>query len=83
MPSSVPDRDRVVEPWRADEAQDDEACPPCELARKRGRPKVDAVSVRVSTWLPLPMADKLIRVAQARDESISKLVRSLLALRLK
>jgi len=59
------------------------ASPRGRTVRKRGRPKVTEESIRVSTWLPLPMVDKLIRVAQSRDESISKLVRSLLMLRLK
>jgi len=59
------------------------ASPGHQKVKKPGRPRVAEESIRVSTWLPLSMVDKLIHVAQCRDESVSKLVRSLLTLRLR
>jgi hypothetical protein len=49
--------------------------------RRRGRQPAEVPSVRVSTWLPIPYTDQLIRLAKERDQSISALVRSLLMLR--
>lgn len=53
-----------------------------EPRRPRGRPKVEESST-VSTRLPVPLHDQLIRLAQAQDQSVSTTVRQILILRLK
>jgi hypothetical protein len=50
---------------------------------RRGRPRVEEPLERVSTRLPLPIYDELVRKANARDTSVSMMVRQLLILRLK
>ena len=51
-------------------------------ATKRGRPRLDVPGASVSTWLRPHEHDRLIRLAQRRDVSISALVRQILILRL-
>lgn len=50
--------------------------------RGRGRPRVDEPRSTVCTWVPASYHDRLVRVAKARETSVSQLVRSLLILRL-
>jgi hypothetical protein len=50
--------------------------------RQRGRPKVDEPRASVSTWLPASEHDRLIKLAQKHEQSISSMVRSLLMLKL-
>jgi hypothetical protein len=49
----------------------------------RGRPKHAEPSSSVSVWLPAGAHDKLIRLANQQETSISALVRSLLLLKLR
>lgn len=51
--------------------------------RGRGRPRVAEPGAGVSTWLSASQYDKLIRIAQAQDKTVSSLVREVLILRLK
>ena len=83
MPESPLEPEGVTMPSPGDSDLVEVESPPPQNSRKRGRPKVVEESIRVSTWLPVPTVDKLIRVAQTNDESISQLVRSLLMLRFK
>jgi hypothetical protein len=46
--------------------------------RPRGRPPVEDPGSPVMTWIPSSEHDRLIRIAQARDVSVSSLVRELL-----
>ncbi len=50
---------------------------------KRGRPRTDEPCTSVSTWLPASHHDRLIQLAQSRDQSVSSLVRQLLIFRLR
>lgn len=61
---------------KADDAQ------PVQERRGRGRPRVDEARSSVSTWVPASYHDRLIRIAQAQDKSVSAVVRQLLILRL-
>jgi hypothetical protein len=47
--------------------------------RPRGRPKADEPGTTVSTWLPPQEHDRLIRLANAREQSLSKTIRELLS----
>lgn len=49
---------------------------------KRGRPRLDEPGSTVSTWLRPAEHDRLIRLAQKHEQTVSQLVRSLLILRL-
>jgi hypothetical protein len=53
------------------------------LQRPRGRPKADESSTRVSSWVRDSEYDRLVKMANQREQSVSKLVRSLLMMRLK
>ncbi len=53
-----------------------------KLTRPRGRPRVETPLERVSTRLPTPEYDRLVRLANRRDQSVSSLIRQLLVLRL-
>jgi len=46
--------------------------------RRRGRPRVEPGS-SVSVWLRTSLHERLIERARARDESLSKVIRDLLA----
>jgi hypothetical protein len=50
--------------------------------RPRGRPRATDPKEHLTTWIPTPIYDELIRRANARGESVSALVRDLLILRL-
>lgn len=54
-------------------------------ARRPGRPRGSKVGPRlsVSTWLPEPVADELIRVANRQGVSVGGLVRRIVILRLR
>lgn len=43
--------------------------------RRRGRPVVAEPSIRVSAWVPLSTAERLMALASKHDESLSKVVR--------
>lgn len=51
--------------------------------RPRGRPRVNEPRASVSTWLPAGAHDRLIRLAQQQEQSISATIRQLLILRLR
>jgi hypothetical protein len=51
--------------------------------REPGRPPLDEKGSSVSTWLPASQHDRLIRLANERDQSVSALVRQLLARKLR
>ncbi len=51
--------------------------------RRRGRPRSSEPGATVCTWLPPDAHDKLIRIANRREKSVSALVRELLILRLR
>jgi len=55
---------------------------PVTPAKTRGRPRVTEPRTSVSTWLPAQYHDRLIQLANLRDESVSATVRRLLILRL-
>ena len=50
---------------------------------RRGRPPADQPGSTVCTWLPASYHDRLIQLANQREQSVSSLVRSLLILRLR
>lgn len=45
------------------------------VPRPRGRPRVSQPGTSVSTWLTPQEADKLIQLANKREQSVSALVR--------
>lgn len=51
--------------------------------RRRGRPRVSEPRSSVSTWVPASYHDRLIKMANQKDVSVSMLVRSLLMLQIK
>jgi hypothetical protein len=51
-------------------------------SKPRGRPRVEAPGATVSTWLPPDAHDRLIRLAQREEKTISALVRELLKLKI-
>lgn len=51
--------------------------------RKRGRPRVNEPRSSVSTWVPQSYHDRLIKMAEQKDVSVSMLVRSMLILQIK
>ena len=51
--------------------------------RRRGRPRCEEPRSSVSTWVPASYHDRLIKMAQNNDVSVSRLVRSLLMIQLK
>jgi hypothetical protein len=53
-----------------------------EEQRKRGRPR-SAPAEPVTTRLPLPLYDQIVKAAIRRDESVSSVVRSLLMSRIR
>jgi hypothetical protein len=59
--------------------KDPRLAPPDE-PRRRGRPRVEPHQA-VTTWLPVGDYDRLLRLAQAHDASVSATVRQLLILR--
>jgi hypothetical protein len=56
-----------------------EANPPT----RRGRPRAEEPMTTLSTRVPTAAYDRLVRIANMRNESVSSLVRSLLVLRLR
>lgn len=50
---------------------------------KGGRPRVDPPGVRVSTFVRSPDYDRLLKLAQRHETSVSGIVRDLLRLQLK
>jgi hypothetical protein len=54
-----------------------------DALRKRGRPRVSEPRSSVSTWVPASYHDRLIKMAEQKDVSVSMLVRSMLMLQLK
>lgn len=46
-----------------------------EPPRGRGRPRVEEPRASVSTWLPATAHDRLIRIANQRETSVSDVVR--------
>jgi hypothetical protein len=53
------------------------------IAKPRGRPRVDPKGTRVSSWVRPNEYDKLVRMANQKEVSLSSLVRSLLVLKLR
>lgn len=51
--------------------------------RRRGRPRVEIQGASVSTWLRPAEHDRLIQLANKHEVTVSKLVRSLLILKLR
>lgn len=49
-----------------------------EPARPRGRPRLAEQKSTVSVWLPATDHDRLIRIAKARETSVSAVVRHVL-----
>jgi hypothetical protein len=49
---------------------------------KRGRPKVEEPRSSVSTWMPATYHDRLIRLANQNEVSVSSMVRRILVLQL-
>jgi len=49
-----------------------------EAPRRRGRPKTAAPGCPVTAWVPAPMLDNLIVLANRADMSVSALVREVL-----
>jgi len=58
---------------------DDDGTPP----RGRGRPRVEESGLRLSTYVRTADYDRLLKLAQARDKSMSGLIRDLLRLKLR
>lgn len=56
---------------------------PVPRGRQGGRPRVEEPLERVSTRLPVPAYDRLVRLANMNETSVSNLVRQLLVFRLK
>lgn len=52
-------------------------------SRPRGRPTVEERGVPLTSWVKVSEYDKLCRLAQKRDQTVSSLVRSMLIVRLK
>lgn len=46
--------------------------------RKRGRPRAQEPGVRLTTWINASDYDQLLRLANAREQSLSSLVRETL-----
>lgn len=64
--------------------QDSPATDQKSAQRNRGgRPRTSQPGISVSTWLPETEADRLIRLASRRGESVSQTVRRLLTIRLR
>lgn len=51
--------------------------------KRRGRPPVLEPRTSLSVWLSARDADRIIRVAKAREQSISATIRELLVLRVR
>lgn len=56
---------------------------PVPRGRQGGRPRVETPLERVSTRLPVPAYDRLVRLANLQETSVSNIVRQLLVFRLK
>lgn len=52
------------------------------VGARRGRPRVEEPRVSVSSWIPESQYDKLVRLANKREQSVSSLVKDLLKLRI-
>lgn len=56
---------------------------PIQERRGRGRPRVDEPLSPVSTRVPASYHDRLVKLANQRDQSVSETVRQLLIIRLR
>lgn len=61
----------------------DEADPPRRKSYGGGRPRADEPGERVSTYLRTSDYDRLLRLANDRDQTLSETVRELLRLKLR
>jgi hypothetical protein len=57
------------------------ADPPKDDPPTRGRPKVEDPTTPITAWISTSEYDRLVRLANARGESLSGLVRDLLKLK--
>ena len=53
------------------------------IVHPRGRPKNTEPGANLSAWVPASQYDRLVRQANAHDQSVSSLVRDLLKTKLK
>ncbi len=53
------------------------------VPKPRGRPHAEEPSTTVMTWVRVSEYDRLVKLANQREQSLSALVRSLLVLRLR
>ncbi len=51
-------------------------------ARGPGRPRQEIPLTSLTTWIPPVLHDRLMQIAQQRDQSVSSLVRQVLILKL-
>jgi hypothetical protein len=54
-----------------------------EAPRPRGRPPAEQPGSAVTTWVPMHMHDRLIEIAQKNGESVSAIIRQMLAQRVR
>jgi hypothetical protein len=57
--------------------------PVAVAVKPRGRPKAVEPCTSLSVWFPCREYDRLVKIANQREQSVSSLVRSMLILRLK
>lgn len=50
---------------------------------RRGRPRVTQPRSSVSTWVPTTYHDRLIKMANAQDTTVSSLVRQIIVIQLR
>lgn len=67
----------------SDEQKEESIAPYVGPERRRGRPRLEQQGSTVSAWLRPSEHDRLIRLANLREQSVSSLVRELLILRLR
>jgi hypothetical protein len=51
--------------------------------RRGGRPRAKEAGSRISVWLPVSAHDRLIKLANEQEQSISACVRALLSVKLR
>jgi len=54
-----------------------------DTQRKRGRPRAQEQGSSVSAWVPQTYHDRLVKLADKHDVSVSSLVKTLLVLQLR